>query len=392
MRLQSNLRIFWLTTILLVLLTGSAASFVIKIQQSQQKVIQYFLLWEEDLGQTLVVHQNRDLLDKISQQLRDLDSSVERSYVQFTDKDNAGEQAIGRCRFQTNVPMSLSNFPVGQVSVCFRPSVLFFESLASPIFLFTLFLTLLFSALAFRREANKENQLYLANQIADLSRQVAHDVRGPLMALKTLSAHSDELPPEKAQLLVGAIGRIHAIADDLLRKSKNIKAAPARGNAKKIGFALLQTSLRELMGEFKARFPQAEINLQIETQEPLMIDIAETEIQRIVSNLVQNSVEASKDKTAIVSIVVGVKANFAILSILDSGCGMTEEQIQAALAGNSFGKENGNGLGLSSTEKIVRDHGGEFRCVSKVGVGTQITIRLPLVALPTESSVFNHKT
>lgn len=369
---------------------------MIKVHQSQQKVTQYFLLWEEDLGQSLILKKNQELLTKISLQLEDLDSSVAGSYVRMNSQpETISPEQSRTCRFQTDIPMSLSNFPIGKVTVCFRTSVLVLESLFSPIFLFTLLLTFLFSTLAFHREGKKENALYLANQIANLSRQVAHDVRGPLMALKALSTQSHELSQDKAQLLVSAINRIHSIADDLLRKSKTSKqgAEPRAKSIFKIHFSVLQRDLTELMTELKVRFPQATVNFHCTAAEPLMVDLSTVEIQRIVSNLVQNAVEAKNSTSdSEVNLTLHAKSGFAYLDIMDNGSGMTETQLAEALDGKSFGKTDGNGLGLSHALKVVRDHGGELSCNSKLGLGTQISIKLPLAATAHPDSLIDHKS
>ena len=351
------------------------------------------MLWEEDLGQSLILKKNHELLTKISLQLEDLDSSVAGSYVKMNSQPTQDLNEERICHFRTDIPMSLSNFPIGYVTVCFRTPVLILESLFSPIFLFTLLLTFLFSTLAFHREGKKENALFLANQIANLSRQVAHDVRGPLMALKALSTQSHELSHEKAQLLVSAINRIHSIADDLLRKSKVTKTPQVQPKFSiRLQFCVLQSALDELMIELKTRFPQTALSLRTSSVDPLMIDLSSIEIQRIVSNLVQNAVDATASiPEAQVTLTLQGKSGFAYLDIMDNGQGMDEAQVADALKGKSFGKVDGNGLGLSHAVRTIQDHGGELICNSKPGIGTQISIKLPLAASADPNLLVDHK-
>jgi signal transduction histidine kinase len=71
-----------------------------------------------------------------------------------------------------------------------------------------------------------------------------------------------------------------------------------------------------------------------------------------------------------------------VVTVKDSGHGMTPEEIAAAFEPYFSTKDTGLGLGLSLTRKIVEDHGGVIALVSDPGRGTTVRITLPLLPHP----------
>jgi signal transduction histidine kinase len=66
------------------------------------------------------------------------------------------------------------------------------------------------------------------------------------------------------------------------------------------------------------------------------------------------------------------------MTIRDSGCGMSEENLRDALTLFSTSKANGTGFGLPLAVKIVEsEHGGRLSLESAKGRGTSVHIMLP---------------
>ncbi len=70
--------------------------------------------------------------------------------------------------------------------------------------------------------------------------------------------------------------------------------------------------------------------------------------------------------------------NGVLLDVIDTGCGMTEEQRQKAFKPFHTTKPNGNGLGLATTRKVILAHGGKIDLQSELGRGTKVSIWLPV--------------
>ena len=70
--------------------------------------------------------------------------------------------------------------------------------------------------------------------------------------------------------------------------------------------------------------------------------------------------------------------NGVLLDVIETGCGMTEEQRQKAFKPFHTTKPNGNGLGLATTRKVILAHGGKIDLQSELGRGTKVSIWLPV--------------
>ena len=67
-----------------------------------------------------------------------------------------------------------------------------------------------------------------------------------------------------------------------------------------------------------------------------------------------------------------------LISVTDTGHGMTAEQRSEIFKPFFTAKEGGTGLGLVLTHQIITEHGGRIDCHSAPGQGTTFTIGLPL--------------
>ena len=103
-------------------------------------------------------------------------------------------------------------------------------------------------------------------------------------------------------------------------------------------------------------------------------------IKQIVNNLVSNAIKYTDEGE--VRVGINVQNGTMTLSVSDTGCGMTPEELQSVF--NAFtrlpgaqGKE-GVGLGLTITREIVTLLGGRINVVSTKGKGTTFRVCLPV--------------
>lgn len=371
----------WLAVFCLALLAIAALSFSYEVYRARSAVTQYFSIWEEDIAQSLLVKKDSTLLDKILGQLRDVHSGVASVQV------NAAKQSA--CVISNNVPITLFSLPAGRVDVCYSSADLAWKSVTSPIFMLGLFLGLIFLFFGSRRELlnrlraqELQAELSLNKEISTMSRQVAHDIRGPLMALTTLSHLSHEMTEEKKELLSLAVSRIRGIADDLLVKGKN--ESQAESAAVKIAEALPMQSEVSLVSEKllkEYRFSHAKIDFtwhkHVKT-EKVMIALPEVKLQRILANILNNAIEASSEKEAQINVSLLERDDCWLLQIMDNGCGIPEEVLPRLTGeGVTFGKDNGHGLGLFDARKTLQSIGGDLQIRSRIGVGTQVLLVFP---------------
>jgi signal transduction histidine kinase len=68
---------------------------------------------------------------------------------------------------------------------------------------------------------------------------------------------------------------------------------------------------------------------------------------------------------------------FVFIAVVDTGTGMTPEQLDSLFTPFFTTKEKGTGLGLALTHKIIEEHQGHLHVESQFGVGSTFTILLP---------------
>lgn len=108
-------------------------------------------------------------------------------------------------------------------------------------------------------------------------------------------------------------------------------------------------------------------------------------IRQILLNLLVNAVRFTSEGRISIEIVIDEKE--AIVSVIDSGIGLTEADIQKVfeefyqVAGNDAGGDRGSGLGLTLSRELIRLHGGAM-AVSSAGLpgqGSRFSFSLPTI-------------
>ena len=106
-------------------------------------------------------------------------------------------------------------------------------------------------------------------------------------------------------------------------------------------------------------------------------------IRQILINLLSNANKFTPERGRILLVVRANKDGGATIAVVDSGIGMTADQIAIALT--PFGQvqshlsrtEEGTGLGLPIARGLARQHGGELYLESEPGAGTSAVLTLP---------------
>lgn len=101
-------------------------------------------------------------------------------------------------------------------------------------------------------------------------------------------------------------------------------------------------------------------------------------INQVFLNLISNAAQATGDDGEI-TITTNVKDGFVLVDVADNGSGIEPTVIDKIFDPFFTTKKigEGTGLGLSICQRIVKEHGGEIKVRSKVGLGTIFTVALP---------------
>ena len=213
--------------------------------------------------------------------------------------------------------------------------------------------------------------------------QISHDIRSPLAALNMMVKGIDQIPDTKKIIITNSINRINDIANNLLQGQK----LNATDNELNLKDTFVEILLNNIISEKRTLFSQnqnIDIQLRINTNDVVICQIDPSELQRIISNLINNSVEASESqKQNNILITLSSNASNCEILINDTGKGIPQHILEKlGQRGLTHGKENsesGSGLGVYHAIETIKKMGGKIHFESEIGKGTQIQITFPMV-------------
>jgi signal transduction histidine kinase len=216
----------------------------------------------------------------------------------------------------------------------------------------------------------------LSDALVNISAQVAHDIRSPLAALGA-AAKGLSSDAEQRKLIEGAVGRMQGIADDLLARYRSPGAAQQPA-AKPVAMRLAGIVEQVVEEKRLQHAGRAGVKINFESAGgDIKAAVEAKELQRAISNLVNNAVEAfEKDGTVLVKVFA--LDGQVIVKVQDDGKGIPAD-ILAKLGGKgeTHGKAGGTGLGLYHAKTSAESWGGCLKIESEPGKGTTITMALP---------------
>ena len=106
-------------------------------------------------------------------------------------------------------------------------------------------------------------------------------------------------------------------------------------------------------------------------------------LEMLLRNIFENAFRAT-DEYGKINTYVYETENETVFKVEDNGCGMNQEEIEKIkepfyrVDKSRSRKQGGTGLGVSLCQKIVEKHDGTLEYSSQKGVGTTVTVRIPI--------------
>src|SRR6266699_1944696 len=139
--------------------------------------------------------------------------------------------------------------------------------------------------------------------------------------------------------------------------------------------AIVEETVRFFAPEIQERDVVVEQELRSDLP-PLQIDRGQ--MKQAFYNVIKNSLEAMK-RRGILRIHTDMNDTQVLISFIDTGGGMSADDLSRVFEPYFTTKPSGTGLGLLIVRRIVREHGGELSIESSEGKGLTLTIRLPYI-------------
>lgn len=213
--------------------------------------------------------------------------------------------------------------------------------------------------------------------LLSVSEKVAHDIRSPLGAINLILSRTKFENPEHKEIVNNAIQRIDGSAENILQKYK-FKNDNRIDSLEKIE---INNLLKNLAAEKQILDENIKYQLETENTERLLVYGFSVELERVISNTIDNSIHALKKTTnPLIKISTDVSNNDLILKIYDNGIGITPSILQ--LLGNeqitTKNKDRGHGIGVLHAKRTIERMNGSLLVESNENVYSQVTIKLQL--------------
>lgn len=139
--------------------------------------------------------------------------------------------------------------------------------------------------------------------------------------------------------------------------------------------------LRDIAELIAGSFERVNDLVILEEVSGIYLEVSTESYHKIIHELIENAFHFSEPGTQVIIRSNFIDNDFIEIQIIDSGRGMSEEHLSSIGAMIQFERDiyeqQGIGLGLIISRKIVELHDGKFLVESKVGMGTKISFTLP---------------
>lgn len=239
------------------------------------------------------------------------------------------------------------------------------------------------------REAKNLEKVYEENR-RELIAGISHDLGSPLTRIKgyvlgIMDGIADT--PEKREKYLRTIYDTASDMDNLVDQLSLL----SKLETKNVVFDFVEIDASKHFSNYMERIEMLTVNSGVKCivknycREGVFVMADVVQMNRIVKNLVENSVKYNKSKEPIVRVELRNRENSILLSVSDNGPGVPEGELEKIFesfyrtdkARHNSGK-SGNGLGLAIVRKIVVSHGGSVKAENNKDGGLKVTVSLPV--------------
>ncbi len=214
--------------------------------------------------------------------------------------------------------------------------------------------------------------------MGELASGVAHEIRNPINSIgiiaqrlnKEFSATEDKEEYQKiTKLLRDEVNRINNIITQFLNYSKPLGVKYKLIDSKKY--------FEEIYLLFKGQANQKQVNLVKESDSSFNMKIDPELMRQALMNIVQNALDSVNQNGTVKIDYKKIDSNLNI-KIIDNGSGISDDKKEKIFELYYTTKTDGNGLGLSISQKIISQLNGSIELESEVNKGTTFIITIPI--------------
>jgi signal transduction histidine kinase len=205
---------------------------------------------------------------------------------------------------------------------------------------------------------------------------VAHEIRNPITTIGGFSSRLKKELPNSPKLQ----GYVNIIIDESKRLENLVTEVKE--------FAAVQSAtmnpeditkvVDQIISGFEERARDQNIALDVRIDKDLpLTEMDKSQITIALSNIIENALECMPNGGQL-TLESKHDSQYVMTSIKDTGCGIAEEDLDSVYDPFFTSKTRGAGLGLTMVHQIVMNHNGEIKIRSRKGIGTAVTLIIPV--------------
>jgi signal transduction histidine kinase len=229
----------------------------------------------------------------------------------------------------------------------------------------------------FQREAAQRERL---SSLGRLSTVVAHEIRNPLMIIKSAARSLRRTPApdvdEAARSIDEEVVRLNRVVTDVLDFAKPIRFDYAPADLVQI--------CRDAVQAVQAGAAGAGAPVHVDSAEPSVLTVTDAErLRAALVNVLSNAQQAVRDQPPstngdpLIRIRLSRRDQGWRIEVLDRGTGVAAEDLPRLFDPFFTTRRAGSGIGLAITRNIIEGLGGTIGVVSPPNAGTTVRIDLP---------------
>ena len=235
-----------------------------------------------------------------------------------------------------------------------------------------------------RRSAEERIENEKIASVLNLASGVAHELGNPLNSInihlqlirRRLAKFADKIDSQvlesisdSVEICSSEVARLDGIIENFLKALRPMRPNLCDCDAIK--------PLMETLKVLHEEFVNLKISVDVDSENQLPAILAdENLLKQLYFNILKNAME-SMSQGGSIKICARSDDRFVKVSIADSGCGMSDEELSRMFEPYFTTKPDGHGLGMMIINAIVRAHDGNIDIESKEGEGTMITVSIP---------------
>lgn len=204
---------------------------------------------------------------------------------------------------------------------------------------------------------------------------ISHEIRNPLTLISSSLQLMEQTHPE-----VRDFSNWDQTMQDLNFLCQLLSELSAYNNGSTLRYQVfsLQKLLRSVAVSFAISLENASVSFR-SSIDPAIKDYAgdQIKLREVLLNLLKNARESQADEI-VLSASSGCDTSGIQISIRDNGCGIEQDQLDQIFQAFHTTKQEGTGLGLSLSKRIIEAHHGTLTVTSAPGKGSTFTVFLPL--------------